>query len=221
MKVAGEYTFDAPQDLVWQALQDPDVLSNAMPGGDSFTEVGENEFEGLLNVKVGPVQGKFKGNIKLMDIVAPDSYTMEVDGKGAPGFVKATGSLKLTPDGDKTHMVYEGDAKIGGRIASVGQRLLDASSKSIIRQSLEGLNEYLTVQAAARAAAESAGASEEEIAEAVAQAEVPEYKPPSQTAVAANVAKDVAGDLIPPKLRPVLIIIGVLILLAILYLIFK
>ena len=221
MKVAGEYTFDAPQDLVWQALQDPDVLSNAMPGGDSFTEVGENEFEGLLNVKVGPVQGKFKGNIKLMDIVAPDSYTMEVDGKGAPGFVKATGSLKLTPDGDKTHMVYDGDAKIGGRIASVGQRLLDASSKSIIRQSLEGLNEYLTVQAAARAAAESAGASEEEIAEAVAQAEVPEYKPPSQTAVAANVAKDVAGDLIPPKLRPVLIIIGVLILLAILYLIFK
>lgn len=220
MKVAGEYTFDAPQDLVWEALQDPDVLSNAMPGGDSFTEVGENEFEGQLNVKVGPVQGKFKGNIKLMDVVAPDSYTMEVDGKGAPGFVKATGSLKLTPDGDKTHMVYDGEAKVGGRIASVGQRLLDASSKSIIRQSLDGLNDYLKVQVAAQTAAEAAGATEEETAEAVAQAEVPEYKPPSQTSVAMNVAKDVAGDMIPPRYRPALIAMVVVIILVILYLIF-
>ena len=220
MKVAGEYTFDAPQDLVWEALQDPDVLSNAMPGGEGFTEVGENEYEGNLNVKVGPVQGKFKGNIKLMDIVAPESYTMEVDGKGAPGFVKATGSLKLTPQGDKTNMVYDDEAKVGGRIASVGQRLLDASSKSIIRQSLDGLNDYLKVQYAARTTAEAAGATEEEAAEAVAQAEVPEYKPPSQTSVAMNVAKDVAGDMIPPRYRPALIALGIVILLVVLYLIF-
>ena len=220
MKVAGEYTFDAPQDLVWNALQDPDVLSSAMPGGEGFAEVGENEYEGNLNVKVGPVQGKFKGNIKLLDIVAPESYTMEVDGKGAPGFVKATGNLKLSPDGEKTHMVYDGEAKVGGRIASVGQRLLDASSKSIIRQSLDGLNDYLKVQYAAQTAAESAGATEEEVAEAVAQAEVPEYKPPSQTAVAANVAKDVAGDLIPPRYRPALIALVVVVILAIVYIIF-
>lgn len=220
MIVEGEYTFDAPQDLVWQALQDPDVLSNAMPGGEGFTEVGENEYEGNLNVKVGPVQGKFKGNIKLMDIVAPESYTIAVDGKGAPGFVKATGSLKLTPDGDKTHIVYTGDAQVGGRIASVGQRLLDTSAKSIIRQSLDGLNEYLKVQVAARAAATAAGVSEEEIAEAVAQAEVPAYTPPSQTSVAMNVAKDVAGDLVPPRYRPALIGLVVVVVLVILYLIF-
>ncbi len=221
MKVAGEYIFDAPQDLVWHALQDPDVLSNAMPGGEGFSEVGEDEYEGDLNVKVGPVQGKFKGKIKLTDIVAPESYTMQVDGKGAPGFVKAMGSLKLSPNDDnKTHMVYEGEAKIGGRIASVGQRLLDASSKSIIRQSLEGLNDYLTVQYAAQTAAEAAGATEEEAAEAVAQAEVQEYKPPSQTSVAMNVAKDVAGDMVPPRYRPALIALGVVVLLVILYLIF-
>lgn len=197
MELGGEYTFDAPQELVWQALQDPQVLSSAMPGGEEFKEVGENEYAGILNIKVGPVLGKFSGNIKISDIVAPSSYKMSVEGKGAPGFVKADGHLLLTGQGDTTHMAYEGTANIGGRIASVGQRLLDASAKSIIRQSLEGLNEYLKVQVAQSAV--EAVASGEEGMEIPAQAPTTDYRPPSQTAVAVNVAKDVAGDLIQPK----------------------
>lgn len=221
MEISGEYTFDAPQDLVWAALQDPEVLSNAMPGGEGFAEVGDNEFEGNLKIKVGPVQGVFKGNIKLVDMVPPDSYRMEVDGKGAPGFVKATGGLKLTPQGDKTHMAYEGSAQVGGRIASVGQRLMDTSAKSIIRQSLEGLNDYLKVQVAQRAAT----AAVKEVVEGEVVGEetavptptpVPAYKPPSQTQVAMNVAKDVANDIIPAKYWPYLIgLVVVLIILLI------
>ncbi|MEZ4510733.1 MAG: carbon monoxide dehydrogenase subunit G [Chloroflexota bacterium] len=220
MKVDGEYTFDAPQDLVWQALRDPDVLGSVMPGGEGIAEIGENEYEGELKIKVGPVQGKFKGNIKLLDIVAPESYRMEVDGKGAPGFVKATGNLKLTGQGEQTHMVYDGDAQVGGRIASVGQRLMDTSAKAIIRQTLEALNEYLKVQAAAQAAAQAANAPEAEVAAAVAQAPVPEYVPPSQAQLAANVAKDVASDLIPPKYRPLLIAAAIIIVILILWAIF-
>lgn len=216
MKINGEYTFDAPQDLVWNALRDPDVLGSVMPGGEGIEEVGENEYAGNLKIKVGPVQGKFKGKIKLSDIVEPDSYKMDVDGKGAPGFVKATGAIQLTNQGEQTHMAYEGDAKIGGRIASVGQRLMDTSAKAIIRQSLEALNEYLKVQVAAQAVAQ---ATEEEVAEAIAQAPVPEYVPPSQAELAANVAKEVAGELIPAQYRPYLIgaavIVVILILLAI------
>jgi len=116
MEVGGEYTFDAPQELVWKALQDPEVLSSAMPGGEGFKEVGENEYAGKLNIKVGPVQGKFSGNIKLSDIVEPTSYNMAVNGRGAPGFVKAEGSMRLTGQGDTTDMAYEGTARIGGRI---------------------------------------------------------------------------------------------------------
>lgn len=221
MKVSGEYTFDAPQDLVWEALQDPDVLSNAMPGGEGFSEVGENEFSGNLKIKVGPVQGKFKGNIKLEDVVPPESYQMKVDGKGAPGFVKATGGIKLTPEGDKTHMAYDGTAQVGGRIASVGQRLMDTSAKSIIRQSLEGLNDYLKVQVAQRAA-ETAVADAEDgevvVEETAVATAMPEYKPPSQTQVAMNVAKDVASDIIPAKYWPY--IIGVIVLLIILLVVF-
>jgi carbon monoxide dehydrogenase subunit G len=219
MKLDGEYTFDAPQDLVWNALRDPDVLGSVLPGGEGIAEVGENEYEGDLKIKVGPVQGKFKGNIKLLEIVPPESYRMEVDGKGAPGFVKASGNIKLTGQGDQTHMVYEGDAQVGGRIASVGQRLMDTSAKAIIRQTLEALNDYLKVQAATQAVARAANAPEEAVAAAVAKAPVPEYVPPSQAQLAANVAKDVANDLIPAKYRPLLIaaaaIIVVLILLAI------
>lgn len=221
MEISGEYIFDAPQDLVWEALQDPEVLSNAMPGGEGFAEVGDNEFEGNLKIKVGPVQGVFKGNIKLVDVVPPDSYRMEVDGKGAPGFVKAVGGLKLTPQGDKTHMAYEGSAQVGGRIASVGQRLMDTSAKSIIRQSLEGLNDYLKVQVAQRAAV----AAVEEVVDGEVVGEetavpiptpVPTYKPPSQTQVAMNVAKDVANDIIPVKYWPYLIgLVVVLIILLI------
>jgi carbon monoxide dehydrogenase subunit G len=209
MKVAGEYLFDAPQALVWEALQDPDVLASIMPGGEAFAEVGENEYTGNLKVKVGPVQGKFQGKIKLSDIVAPESYHIEVDGKGAPGFVRATGSLKLTAAGEQTHMDYEGDARIGGRIASVGQRLIDTSAKSIIRQSLEGLNEYLKAQGTAESAGEAA---------ATAPAEMPAYTPPSQTEVAMNVARDVAGDLIPAQYRPVVIGVVAVVIIILLYL---
>lgn len=221
MDISGEYTFDAPQDLVWEALQDPDVLSNAMPGGEGFAEVGNNEFEGNLKIKVGPVQGVFKGNIKLVDVVPPDSYRMEVDGKGAPGFVKASGGLKLTPQGDKTHMAYEGSAQVGGRIASVGQRLMDTSAKSIIRQSLEGLNDYLKVQVAQRAATVTVeevveGEVVEEETAVTTPTPVPTYKPPSQTQVAMNVAKDVANDIIPAQYWPYLIgLVVVLIILLI------
>jgi carbon monoxide dehydrogenase subunit G len=155
MQIAGEYTFDAPQELVWKALRDPDVLASIMPGGEGFAEVGDNQYAGNLNVKVGPVQGKFQGHILLSDIVEPDSYTITVDGKGPQGFVKASGRLRLTPQGEQTHMAYEGNAQVGGRVASVGQRLLDSSARSIIRQSLEGLNQYLKFQVASGAAAAS------------------------------------------------------------------
>jgi carbon monoxide dehydrogenase subunit G len=201
MDVGGEYTFDAPRALVWQALQDPQVLASVMPGGEEFKEVDENEYAGILNIRVGPVQGKFSGNIKLTDIVEPTSYKMTVDGKGAPGFVRASGRLQLTDQGDATGMVYEGTAQIGGRIASVGQRLLDASAKSIIRQSLEGLNEYMKAQVAL-SAADSADLQEES-EESPAQAPELDYQPPSLTAVAMNVARDVVGDLLRPEYRPV------------------
>ncbi len=219
MDVSGEYTFDAPQELVWEALQDPDVLASVMPGGEGFEEVGENEYQGKLKIKIGPVQGKFTGNIKLKDIAAPESYRMEVDGRGAPGFVKAEGGLKLTGQGHQTYMTYEGSAQVGGRIASVGQRLMDSSAKSIIRQSLEGLNAYLQTQVAAQEVTAPVGQAVGETAVPTPQP-APAYQPPSQTEVAMNVAKDVASDIIPRQYWPYVIGLVLLLIIILLVIIF-
>ncbi len=205
MKVSGEYTFDVAPEDVWKGLMDPDVLAATMPGCEKLELVGENQYEGELNIKVGPVQGKFTGRIELENINPPSSYDMKVDGQGAQGFVKATAHVAIAPNEGKTHMTYEGDAQIGGRIASVGQRLLDSSAKAIIKQSLAGLNGVLS------APAEDATASE-----GAAAALAPGSAAPSQTEFAAKVAKEVAKDLVP---KPVWItILALLVLLALYFL---
>ncbi len=186
MKIEGEHTFDAPRDVVWKTVLDPEVLANVLPGCEDFHEVGDNQFEGLLKIKVGPVQGKFKGNVELTDLVEPSSYNLRVRGKGPPGFVDGQGELTLEDAGDQTVLRYTVDAKVGGRIASVGQRLLDSSSKVITRQALEGLDQH--VQAAA--GADEGGEPPAEI------------EAPSQAEFATQVAKGMLDDLIPKERRP-------------------
>lgn len=235
MELSGEYTFDAPQALVWDALQDPNVLGAVMPGGQGFQQVGENQYTGNLLIKVGPVQGTFQGQIKLKDIKAPESYNIEVDGKGAPGFVKASGGLKLEARGSQTFMAYSGQAQVGGRIASVGQRLMDSAARSITRQSLDALNEYLKVKVAEQPAPPLPAAVPQPAAKttpapngatpaaAPAAASTPPaptstYKPPSQLALGFNVARDVFNDFVPPKYQPWLLVAIVAVIALIIWL---
>jgi uncharacterized protein len=229
MDVSGDYLFDTPQELVWEALQDPNVLGSVMPGGKGFEQTGENQYSGILEVKVGPVQGTFQGKITLSDIKAPESYKIEVDGTGATGFVKAIGNMRLEARGVQTFMEYSGQAQVGGRIASVGQRLMDSAARSIIRQSLVALNEYLKtkvvekqvqqVPAPLPAAVENAPVRSAAPSPTPKIAKVEAYKPPSQITLAFNVARDVFNDLIPVRYRPWLIGAIVLIVALIVWLI--
>ncbi len=210
MELSGDYLFDAPQTLVWDALQDPNVLGAVMPGGKGFEKIGENQYTGTLEVKVGPVQGAFQGKLTLTDIKPAERYKLEVDGRGAPGYVKATGGMHLETRGSQTYMEYNGQAQVGGRIASVGQRLLESAARSIVRQSLDALNEYLKVQAAPQTQPPALSAASTVDESATADTPTPAspatmtgaYKPPSQTALALNVARDVLGDFIPVKYQP-------------------
>ncbi len=197
MKIEGQHTFNAPRELVWKTVLDPDVLAAVLPGCEDFKEVGENEFTGTLKIKVGPVQGKFKGTVALTDLVEPASYNMRIQGKGAPGFVDGKGQLRLEDDGGSTVLHYEVDAKVGGRIASVGQRLLDSSSKVITRQALEGLDQQVTAKAAA----------------SVGEEPPPPVEAPSQAEFAAEFTKGMVDELVPKERRPMLIGVGALVLL--------
>ncbi|MFT3697028.1 MAG: carbon monoxide dehydrogenase subunit G [Kofleriaceae bacterium] len=152
MKLAGEYVFDAGVQDVWDALFDPQVLAAVMPGCEKLELDDKGSFIGELKVKVGPIQGKFSGKVDLSDKVEPKSYKMVVDGRGAQGFVKATASIELFPEGDKTRIKYDSDAQVGGKIASVGQRLVETSAKAIVKESLEGLSENIKIRTAAYAA---------------------------------------------------------------------
>ncbi len=143
MKIAGEYRFNLPRDVVWDGIFDPEILAASLPGCENLEHDGDI-MRGELVVKMGPVRGKFKGTVEFLDVDAPSGCTLKVDGKGTSGFVKATATIELEEVAGGTLLKYESDSKIGGKIASVGQRLLGASARAISKQSLESLNETLT-----------------------------------------------------------------------------
>lgn len=229
MKLQGEHSFDVPRSEVWEALLDPHVLVNTLPGCEHLEEVGENEFEGALNIQVGPVSGKFDGTVRLLELEPERGYRLKLDGQGAPGFVKGDGKIRLADaDGGGTVLTYEIDAQVGGRIAGVGQRLLVSSGRVISRQALEGLEAQLQgpaetpeeaaaeapeVSEGAEAATEARPPVEAETAETPARRVArPTAQAPSQGRFAAQFARGLFEEMVPPKMRPVVILLGLLLL---------
>jgi carbon monoxide dehydrogenase subunit G len=210
MKLEGNYLFEASVPEVWAALFDPIVLAAVLPGCEKL-ELVDGQFVGQLKIKVGPISGSFSGKVDLKDKVEPTSYTMIVDGRGAPGFVNATASVRLEADGTNTRIFYDADAQIGGKIASVGQRLVEASARAIVAQSLEGLHENIKLRAAAYRAA-----APPPVAPAEAQETKPVETPPAveftpvrvkQSAIAKSVAKEVTSSLFPRSVLVAIILI--------------
>ncbi|MEM6704826.1 MAG: SRPBCC domain-containing protein [Acidobacteriota bacterium] len=180
MKLAGDYILDAPRELVWRALLDPNVLSKTLPGCEDLREVGENQYEGRLKMKVGPVQGVFEGEVQLSNIDAPNSYDLTIEGKGAPGFMNGNGTLTLADDPGGTKLTYEIDAQVGGRIASVGQRLVESSAKVITKQGLKGLDQQI------RGLKESEPVAEESVTETAVEAAPSETETPEPATASAT-----------------------------------
>ena len=205
MKIEGEYTFDGPREDVWELVRDPKVLATCLPGTQSLRLVRENEYEGDVNVHIGPIAGVFSGRLLISNEVPPESCTLTGEGKGKPGFVNGSGNVRLLDQGDnKTLMTYAGEVQIGGRLASVGQRMIDTVSKSMIRQGLSTLNDAIKARVAARADAKEV-----------------EYTPPSETEFAAAVAKDMAGGLLSSKRFWWLALVVIAVILVIVWLIVK
>ena len=141
MKISGSYTIPAARERAYQLLQDPVVLAKCMPGTDHLDRVADNEYEMKMKMVIASIGGLFSGKVRIADQNQPESFKLIVEGNGKIGFVKGEGLLNLSPQGDVTEVNYDGDVQVGGTIASVGQRLLDATAKMIIKKFFEKLSE--------------------------------------------------------------------------------
>jgi len=224
VKLEGQHPLEAPREVVWQALNDPDILARTLPGCEQLAAVGENRYEGTLNLRVGPVQGKFQGTVELSEIVPPESYHLSLKGSGPAGFVEGSGAVRLTDrEGGGTVLHYEVDTQVGGRIAGVGQRLLDSSARVITRQTLDGLGkqvEALAVAAGPGAPEAGAGGADEEEGASGGRTVAPPAAPaaPSQAEFAAGFARGMLAELIPRERRPLVFGVAALVLLVAVFL---
>ena len=135
MDMAGERLISAPQNTVWSALNDPEILKACIPGCESLEATSENEMTAVAAIKLGPISAKFSGRVKLSDIDPPNGYTLSGEGKGGPaGFAKGAAKVRLTPKPEGTLLTYTVEAQVGGKIAQLGARLIDATAKSMADQ---------------------------------------------------------------------------------------
>jgi carbon monoxide dehydrogenase subunit G len=191
VELAGEYEFAAPQELVWEMMLNPEILSLTIAGCEKLERVDESTLHGRLNLRVGPVQGIFQGKVESTDVHAPSSLRMIVSGSGPAGVVRGEGNITLEAMPTTTRLRYDGAVQVSGRIASVGQRVMDSSAKSIVKQSLQNLEKHIQARLEPELKLDPG-------AETVIAPTAPAIPgAPSQTEFMFNVARDVIHDLVP------------------------
>ena len=132
MDMQGSRQLAITQQQAWDALNDPAVLKACIPGCDKVEPTGGNQYAIGMAIKIGPVSAKFAGKITLGDIVAPESYSINFEGQGgAAGFGKGNSAVKLVPNDAGCELQYTVHASVGGKIAQLGQRLIDGVAKSM------------------------------------------------------------------------------------------
>ncbi len=132
MDMSGERRITAPREKVWAALNDPLVLKASIPGCDTLEKLSETELKATASIKIGPIAAKFAGKVQLLDLDPPNGYRIEGEGQGGvAGFAKGGASVRLVQDGADTILSYDVKANVGGKIAQLGARLIDATAKQM------------------------------------------------------------------------------------------
>ena len=165
MKMNGEIRVPTDRDTVWRALNDPEVLKDCLPGCQEIEKTSETEMTATLVIKVGPVKATFAGGVTLSDLDPPNGYTISGQGQGgAAGFASGEAKVRLVADGGETVVHYDVDAKVGGKLAQIGSRLIDSTAKKLSKQFFDSLAEKLggSEDAEAEDAAEPAASARPE-----------------------------------------------------------
>lgn len=213
MDMTGEYRLNASREAVYDALNDPEILKQCIPGCEEIDKTSDTEMTAKVVAKVGPVKAKFSGAVTLSDLNRPESYTISGEGKGgAAGFAKGGAKVRLEEDGDGTLMHYEVHADIGGKLAQLGSRLIDGTAKKMAKDFFEtfaGLVDGAQAEAAEAEAAPEAAAPAPEASSAPAEAPAATAAPEAAPAPAAEAPEKSGG------LSPMVWVVGVILLAAV------
>ncbi|WP_322097469.1 carbon monoxide dehydrogenase subunit G [Pelagibius sp. Alg239-R121] len=214
--MTGEYRLNASREAVYDALNDPEILKQCIPGCEEIDKTSDTEMTARVVAKVGPVKAKFSGAVTLSDLNRPESYTISGEGKGgAAGFAKGGAKVRLEPDGDGTLMHYEVHADIGGKLAQLGSRLIDGTAKKMAKDFFETFAGL--VDGAQAESAEAAAPAEEVTSETPAAEEASAAPEPAPVAAAPKPAAAPSTQA-PEKsggLSPMVWVVGVILLAAV------
>ncbi len=143
MKFEGKYNFKAPREKVWQVLLDPKILAQCMPGCEDLKEIGPDQYEANVKVGIAAVKGTYKAKISIKDKQPPSHYVLSGQGSGGPGFMQGDMVIDLEQEGGETLLKYSTDAKVGGLIAGVGQRMIGGIAKMMIDQFFKKMESFV------------------------------------------------------------------------------
>ena len=139
MKLSGSYHLKAPRSKVWDALNDPAILSKCIPGCEKLERTDGDNYTAHLRVGVAAIKGNYTGKVSLKDQVPATSYTLHVEGKGGPGWLKGNSKIHLADKDGDTEIKYDSDMQVGGLIAAVGSRMIEAVGKQMAEQFFKAL----------------------------------------------------------------------------------
>lgn len=135
MDMTGEFRIPAPRDTVWRALNDPEVLKRSIPGCEEIVKLSDTELTAKVSAKVGPVSARFTGKVTLSDLDPPSGYRISGEGQGGvAGFAKGGTQVRLAEDGGSTVLSYTAQAQVGGKLAQIGSRLVDATARKMAEE---------------------------------------------------------------------------------------
>jgi carbon monoxide dehydrogenase subunit G len=143
MKIEGTYMVPAPRQTVWEHLLNPKTLARSLPGCEKLEPQPDGSYHAEMKVGIAAVKGTYHGRVEILDPVPHERFRMKVEGQGTGGFLKGEGTLTLLGESSETLIGYSGEAQVGGVIASVGQRLVQAAARQIVQQFFQAFSKQI------------------------------------------------------------------------------
>ena len=143
MKLSARYSYNAPREKVFSALVDPVVLQKCIEGCEKMEKTGEDSYDAHLKIGIAGIKGSYVGKVLIEEKKEPDSFALRVEGKGVPGWVKGTAKIQISPNAEGSELQCDSEGQVGGVIAAVGSRLIEAVAKRMQDDFFRKLREQL------------------------------------------------------------------------------